>query len=280
MGRDIVIPDVAARILRSPKYRHLCDATVRRMAGWAAARSRSAAEAEKRARRKLHQVYGAYLAQWDASRAAAVLADAPAACEGPALRDTCRRILALHASTRERLALLDGFYERIFAVTGPPARVLDIGCGLHPFALPWMHLPEGCLYRAWEIDRRIVDLANGLFPRTPLPGGKAECRDVLVELPAGPADVCFLLKMLPCLEQQAGCTERLLRRIPARWIVVSFPTASLSGRDVGMARHYADRFEATLRAAGLEAEKIALPSELLYVVDAARLPNTPGEGES
>ena len=52
---------IAEQVLASPKYRHLDEALVRRMAAEAAGRFRDHNEAVKYAKRKLHQAFGAFL---------------------------------------------------------------------------------------------------------------------------------------------------------------------------------------------------------------------------
>ena len=54
----------------------------------------------------------------------------------PELKSACRDILTLHSSTRERLPILDRFYRAVFEITGQPASILDLGCGLNPLACP------------------------------------------------------------------------------------------------------------------------------------------------
>lgn len=262
----------AAQVKGSRKYRHLCDETVQRIVAWAATRSRTQKEMVARARRKLHQVYGAYLSGWDAEHAGQLLDTLAPGCPEERVRAVCRDVMALHASTRERLPLLDALYGQIFAVTGVPRRVLDLGCGLHPFALPWMGLAPDADYTAWEIDETIVALANRFLRATGRTGGagrpgRAVCRDVLASEPAEPADLVFLLKMLPCLEQQEkGSGARLLSGLRAPFVVVSFPNESLGGRAKGMRAHYAAVMEQVASGLGGGLVRIEHEPETFYVL--------------
>ena len=264
------VPQIAETLARAPKYRHLCPETLRRVAAWAAPRSRTAAEAVKRAKRKLHQVYGAYLRPLDAGSVEPLLdkiAQARADGDDDAFRHNCRKVLALHASTRERLPHIEGFYQAVFQATGTPTRLLDIGCGLAPFALPWMHLPPQTHYLAWEIDRRVTAWVSRLFALTGR-GGSAQARDVLVTLPDQPADVTLLLKMLPSLRrQQPDCWDRILRGVPGRFVVASFPAASLAGREKNMPRNYAAAMATLLDETGWHARRLDFQRELVFVID-------------
>jgi 16S rRNA (guanine(1405)-N(7))-methyltransferase len=67
-----------------------------------------------------------------------------------------------HASTRERAPHLDGFYAPIWEVTGTPASVLDLGCGLNPLALPWMGIGDA-MYHAIDVDAGTLDVARGFL---------------------------------------------------------------------------------------------------------------------
>jgi len=253
------------------------------VAAWSAERSRSPKDTLKRARRKLHQVYAAYLEQKDPALAGEMLDELPDRPDELTLRDTCRSILQLHASTRERMGMLEEFYESIFAITGLPGRVLDVGCGLNPFAIPWMGLPPGASYNAWEIDSCVVSLVNRFLPLVNL-APLADCRDILTDPPSDSAervDVAMLLKMLPCLEQQAaGCSLSVLRAMPARFVVVSFPTHSLGARSgrkprsqgnlratKNMSAHYAAGMENIISQTKWHARRIFFEEELVFVLE-------------
>ncbi|HUT60815.1 MAG TPA: 16S rRNA methyltransferase [Phycisphaerae bacterium] len=258
---------IVDRVSRSRKYRFLCRDTIERIARWAAERSRSQDDALKRTRRKLHQVYGAYVADWDADKADAALDALGPAPDERALKGACRKILGMHASTRERMAMLETFYAEVLAITGPPGRVLDLGCGLHPFALPWMGLPPAAAYTAWDVDGRAVALANRLLAMLARPGA-ACCKDVLVDPPEEQVDVVFLLKMIPCLEQQQpGCSAELIRRLKADFVVASFPVRSIGGRWKNMAAHYRGVMDRMLAELPCDASLLECAQELVYVMD-------------
>ncbi len=254
-------------VTHARKYRFLCEAAVRRVAAWACERGGSQKDIVKRTKRKLHQVYAAYLEGWAPEAAARVLDGLGPDPSQDALRAACRQVLALHASTRERMPLLDTTYQELFAVTGVPARLLDLGCGLHPFAIPWMGLPRGARYDACEIDSRMADLGNRVLRLTGVEGAVA-CRDVLTDVPGERADVALLLKMVPCLEQQEkGCAGRIISAIAAPFVVVSFPTRTLGGRGMGVASGHAALMEQILRGRAWRVTEIRHPQEAFFVLD-------------
>ncbi len=252
----------------SRKYRHLCRDMVTRVVDWAVARSHSEADAVKRAKRKLHQVHGAYMQGWDAGASHELLGSLPPHPDIAALRTVCRRIMEQHASTRERLPVLDGLYAAIFEVTGVPRRLLDLGCGLHPFALPWMNLPPESEYSAWEVDGQMVALVNRfltLAGRRPL----ARWRDGLARFPREEADVILLTKMLPSLEQQRrGCSAELLQALNAPFVVVSFPVRARGGREKGMRAHYTRAMDGLLAQCPWPAVgRVEWGHEVFFVLD-------------
>ena len=257
---------VLAELRRSRRYRDVCEAVARRAAEDALARSGGEVRAAaKRAKRALHQIYGAFvpaplraehwLAELEASLAA-----------GADVRDVLREILAAHASTRERLPVLGRFYAEIFAATGRPRRVLDLGCGLAPLAAPWMGLEPGARYVGVELEHGLVRFVAAALE---LLGVDAEIRaqDLLAPAPLPESDVAFALKLWPTLEQQGpGRAAELLGRVHAAHIVASFPRRSLGGRG-GKALERAPA-EAFLTWAGRErgaVKTLEFPDELVYV---------------
>jgi 16S rRNA (guanine(1405)-N(7))-methyltransferase len=258
---------VSQALEHAPKYRGICKDTLGRIVSWAIMRSKSPKEAVKRAKRKLHQVYGAYVEEWDTRRLEELL-NVLAGVQGAEERKKiCREILFQHASTRERLQTLDSFYSGLFALTGRPKRLLDIGCGLHPFAIPWMGIPRDCEYLALDIDTRIVS-AIGRFFTIVGQAGQARCQDTIVTMPDDPVDVAFLFKLLPCLEQQeSGHAVRLLQALRADWLVVTFPVLSISGKNKGMRAFYAQLMDQLQVACPWPTKTLELQQELVFIME-------------
>jgi 16S rRNA (guanine(1405)-N(7))-methyltransferase len=258
--------EVAARAGRLRACRLLCPETIRRVAKAAAEGATSTRQAVRQARRQLRDVYVPYLRQWDPRQIELGFREISGPAAGEHARSVYRWILERHSSTRDRVAFVGQFYTRIFELTGQPESVTDIGCGLAPFALPWMNLPAEAAYRAWDIDARLIELLRSFFSVCGV-GGRAECRDVLCGLPEEPADVVFLLKMLPYLEQQdRGCSSRLLRELRGGFVVTSFGTGPHGGRG-RPASDYARQMEGLLAQEHLTASKLEFPAELVYVID-------------
>ncbi|GAP15529.1 ribosomal RNA methyltransferase [Longilinea arvoryzae] len=231
MPSDVSIQALVDELLNSRKYRdlNLPVETVRDLLEQELPRHRNPKDALKAVRHKLHTIVAPYLGDPDYTRVAADLQAASAA--GPAvLREACTRVLEAHASTRERLTVLEDFYPRLFAVTGVPATLLDLACGLNPFAWPWMGLPATTRYHAYDIHAPRVAAINAFFQTQGL-APLAEVRDVLVRPPEIEADVAFLFKEAHRMEERSrGCSRPFWRALKVGWLLVSLPAESLSGK--------------------------------------------------
>lgn len=251
---------IVEQLKKSAKYRNLCDETLSRMATWALARYPSPKGATKAAKRKLHQVYGAYVGQVDV-RAIHTLMD-ELNRDDP--KPVCEAVLKSHVSTAERFGDVADVFEAIWNVTGRPERVMDLACGLNPFALPWMGDLKG--YLACDIDVCLADCISKFFENIGF-DGESVCHDLLVTVPQWQADVVFLLKVLPCLEQQEkGASQAILKQIRAQHIVVSFPAQSMGGQEKGMVAHYGGFITQLADELGLDVQDLPFDSETYYVL--------------
>lgn len=171
-----------------------------------------------------------------------------------------KRILELHISSRERLPFYKQVYENIFRVTGRPDSILDLGCGLNPFSIPFMGFKTG--YYAGELVRADVDFLQEYFTKFGIDGKafQVDLTKIGDDLPH--ADVCFMFKILDTLETLSwDITASLLEKVKARYIVASFSTKSLGGRKVIKERGWFERL--------LERyvyEKFEIPNEVFYVI--------------
>ena len=265
-----------ASILAARKYRAVHPGLVRDIAAAELAKGRSIKEAVKAAKNQLHQSAAAYirrnldyddaLRQLQTTVTAAKRRPGSDPSSDPAVRTLLRRLMTVHASTHERLPILDTLYPQLFQRLPPVRSVLDIACGLHPLARPWMPLPTDVPYFAYDIFSDQIDFLNHFFDAMGYTGA-AQQRNVLDGMSTPPADVAFLLKTLPCLEQiQSGASERLLHQIDAPILIVSFPNQTLGGRKQGMAQHYTANFLSQIKRAGWQADSLFYPSELIYIV--------------
>lgn len=241
------ILELVTAVTKSPKYRAIAPDLIRRMGAAELAKRRSFKEAVKGTKNKLHQVGGAY---WDTAvdypKALARLQNAE---DEETRRQICRDLMRLHASTRERLPILDEFYATTLAGLPPIRSVVDVACGLNPLAIPWMPLAADVVYHAYDIYGDMLVFLQGYFGLVGVNGetgavsGRTHHQDILSQPPAEPADLALILKALPCLEQaESGAAARLLGSIQARHLLISYPAQSLGGRGKGMVENYEAQF--------------------------------------
>ena len=238
--------------------------------------NRGRRDALKAAKRALHELAGAFLDAGSSRRAERLVRSMPDA-DTAARRRLCRAVLGLHASSAERLPVMKELYERIWQAAADargvgcsaPVHVLDVACGLSPFALPWMGLAPGSRYRGVDADGRVVELARQALPYLEASSLReppvVEVEDAL-EPPgaaSGRFDVALMLKTLPTLERLApGAGVDLVRRTAAPVVVISTATGSLGGR-----RHlrHDELIERTLADSGRQATRFEVAGEAVVV---------------
>lgn len=170
---------------------------------------------------------------------------------------TAQKILSLHLSTKERLLFYENLYEKLHQKI-PFKTVLDLGCGLNIFSLPWM---GDVAYYGIDVNKDDVDFCNAYLQKFGLTGG-VRWGDILSIESFVHTDVCFMFKMLEALESlERGSTEKLLQKITSPYIVASFATRSLSGGKSISARRL-KWFEALVP----DAETFTLGNEVYYVI--------------
>ncbi|MFH0701439.1 MAG: hypothetical protein V2A62_03305 [Candidatus Woesearchaeota archaeon] len=178
-----------------------------------------------------------------------------------------KSILESHSSTRERLPFYSELYCKIFKITGFPQTILDLGCGINPFSYSFMHL-KGVEYYAYDINEKEVELINRFFTEKKI-SGKAQVLDVfkanLVQKMSA-ADVAFMFKITDILDQGKGHkkTEEIMLAVPARYVVVSFPTLTMSGKPMNAPRR--KWMEWLCQRLGLEYKILEFENEIFYVV--------------
>ncbi|MGA7732125.1 MAG: 16S rRNA methyltransferase [Chloroflexia bacterium] len=273
MGVDErVLDQVVQAVMGSAKYRHVSPALVREIGRAELGKGRGSKEAIKAVKNKMHQVAGAYvegrgdLASRPYERWLAEVKEASLSPDREALRGVCRQIMAHHASTRERLPILEEFYSAIFEQLSPVHSVVDVACGLNPLAIPWMPLAPGAEYFAYDIYSDMMAFLGDFMAFVGV-NGHAETREVIAQPPTVEADMALVLKAVPCLEQiDKSAGRRLLDSLNARHMVVSFPVASLGGKRRGMAANYEARFWELAADRNWSVRKLEFKTELVFVV--------------
>lgn len=178
-----------------------------------------------------------------------------------------RALLRLHRSTNERVLFYERLYADLFAVTGKPKKILDLGSGHNVFSYPFL----GCAptYHVHVLSRRDAEFVKRYLRGRGI-AGDVFFGDLTKGVPEVEVDVVFLFKLLDVLEtQKRGCSVVLLEALLSRssWVVVSFSTESLSGK----AQIPLERRRWFLRwLEKKESAQVVIPNEAFYLVKGER----------
>lgn len=264
---ESLFQELLREVRASRKYRalDLPEETLHDLLSRALERQPNPKAALKIVREKLHNIVAPYLGDPDYTRAAGMLQAAFTDGSPEAVRAACLELLQSHASTRERIPLLEEFYPRLWQVSGKPSVLLDLACGLHPFSLPWMGLPAGCEYFAYDIHAPRVALINQFFRLTGQPG-QALVQDVLVHPPSIEADAALFFKEAHRFDQrQRDCNLPFWQALRVRWLFVSLPAASLSGRR-DLVERQRNLIQKTLKGTGWPVTEVRFSNELVFCI--------------
>lgn len=186
--------------------------------------------------------------------------------------DLLREILKTHSSTKERLDFYLKLYQKIFQITGKPESIIDLGSGINPFSLFYMKLKR-LKYLAYDISKEETDVLNKFFDswhqKNNSFSGKAEIFDFLDQrrLQEHPkADLAFLFKVTDILDKGKSHkrTEEVIMAVPARYVIVSFPTMTMSGKKMNFPRR--KWIELMCQRLDFKYEILEFSNEIFYVI--------------
>jgi 16S rRNA (guanine(1405)-N(7))-methyltransferase len=261
------IDNLVETVLASSKYKSIDSDFIKYIGTQELTRRHNLKEAIKSTKNKLHQVGGAY--QDNTPRYALWLDELKQVSRSgnrEHFLDTCKWIMGHHSSTRERLPILEQFYSTILADLPPINSVIDLACGLHPLAIPWMPLGEHAQYYAYDIYQNMIGFLNDYMALMSVQAYAKTC-DVIHYCPAQKVDLAFILKAIPCLEQvDKSAGIRLLESIHADYLVVSFPAHTLGGKNKGMVTNYETRFYELIANKPWSICRFEFPGELVFLV--------------
>jgi 16S rRNA (guanine(1405)-N(7))-methyltransferase len=258
---------LAQQVMSNPKYKPLFKDLVIRLSNEAISKGLTGKAAVKHVRNKLHQVGSAYFKhKIDYPTEQAQLAQLPPNLHSDQVAAYCQKIMHSHASTAERLPILDEFFQTCLAPIAPITNILDLACGLNPLAIPWMPLVDSAQYFACDIYLDMLGLIESFFVHFNLDGRTSAC-DLVNAIPVQKAQVAFLLKSIPCLEQmEKNIGICLLEGIQTEHILVSFPVHSLGGRKKGMQNFYGEHFTDMIKDKPWNVREFHFKTELAFLV--------------
>ncbi len=261
------LQEIVNAVVSQEKYRSIFPPLVEKIANHELSKGRNFKETVKATRSRLHQVGASYQEKGiDYKFWVQKLHNLPEKPGNAELKGFCHSMMEKHASTRERLPILNSFYSTVLEQIRPITSVLDVACGLNPLAIPWMPMAPRCTYHASDIYGDLIDFLSTFFPFTGVQG-KAELYDLTSSIPTVEVQLALLLKTLPCLEQlDKSIGVRLLQGIRAEHILVSFPVRSLSGRNKRMRENYSTHFQEIISGWKGHVKEFHFTNELVYLL--------------
>ena len=237
---DKLIQSLKDSVINTKKYRHvgLNPATIEDLIRQEAPLHPSHKAILKAVKRKLHNIVAPYLGEPDyAALTEELMQIKTGGPDAQPLKAFCLKALSQHASTAERIPFMADFYRQFFQAAGKPQVILDLACGLHPLAFPWMDLSTSVRYHAFDIIQPRVDFINTFFNKIGL-APLAENRDILVDPPDYPADLGIFFKEAHRFEKRLpGCNRAFWKALNVEKLAVSLPSTDLSGTHSLLERH-------------------------------------------
>ena len=262
------LEELISLVTASGKYASISPDLIREIGAKEFAKRRSLKEAVKETRNKLHQVGSAFqekpipYAAWLDE-----LSALPKNLQEETVTAALKRQMSMHASTAERLSLLPRFFNEALSSIAPVHSILDLACGLNPLCLPWMPAAADVEYTACDIYADMTGYLNAWFEHFKV-HGKASVTDLTQTVPTAPAQVAFLLKTIPCLDQvDKNAAKRLLCELNAQYILVSFPAHSLGGKSKGMLQNYETRFNQLTEGESWKITRLEFTGELAFLIE-------------
>ena len=260
--------ELIAEINKSKKYSSVYLPFLERICKEESVKYKKDKEIIKAVKNRLHTVYGAFLNDNSVKLAEAFIEE-----NNTDILSLSEKLLNLNTSSRERFEFIKDLYKFIFETVKSEniSSILDIGCGFNPFSLPFMLKSIGGLnikeYHAIDIDVCFAEIINKYFALLKLPQ-YAGCVDIISEIPTQSADIAFLFKVIPTVE---NCKKNrgfeIINNLNTKYIVVSFPTKTLCGKNIGMSKNYADMFEKNINFDIFSIiGKATFPNELVYIL--------------
>jgi 16S rRNA (guanine(1405)-N(7))-methyltransferase len=246
---DEQLEKLVQQVQSSAKYSSIYPDLVSHIAEIELKKGRSWKVTVKAIRNKLHQVGAAYQEQEiNYDRLASEMRSYPHDLQLPEVKRYLIQTMSLHASTKERLHLLDSFFMETLSSLQPVTSVLDVACGLNPLAYGWMPLSADAQITVCDIYLDQIEFLNVFFDHFGI-NGKAFCCDLTRSVPQEKAQVGLVLKTIPCLEQiDKNIGIKVLQGLQCDNLLVSYPAQSLGGKKKGMRNFYSAQFEQILKA--------------------------------
>ena len=149
-----------------------------------------------------------------------------------------------------------------------PRTAVDLACGTG--SVTKILSRRGYDVTGVDIQNPAIELVNRMGAENGMPV-RGKCADLLIpgSIPQEHFSLAIAFKLLPLLEtQRTGAAAETLLAIDADYTAVSFPTRTLTGRNVGMEANYTRWMEAHLPAEREVVARFVETNELVYILKA------------
>lgn len=262
------LEDLVQQVQQGAKYRNIHTSVIANIAERELKKGRTWKDTVKAVRNKLHQVGAAYQPQGiDYDQLHSEMRSLSSDLHSPEAKRFFIQAMSLHASTRERLPILNQFYLETLQAFQRIDSLMDLACGLNPLALAWMPVTNETRISVCDIYTDQIDFLNAFFEHFNI-NGNAYCCDLTHQIPPEEFQVGFILKTIPCLEQvDKNIGKRIIYELNCDHLMVSFPAQSLSGRNKGMREFYSIHFENLLQDTDWKSTTFTFPNEQVFLLN-------------
>ena len=231
------IENIVQTVMTSKKYSNIIPETINRICNEESIKYKKDKDILRSSKKRLHIISESFFSISNANKITSIKK-----CidnDGHISTEMIEQLLLLHISTKERSSFYKEFYNDIFRVVGNVNSILDIACGLNPVAYVLSdNFDSRVRYEATDINLDNIELVNKILSLYDLQA-KIYGSDILCDIPNGEWDVVFLFKIVPLLEQQKkGYFRSIIEQINSKFFIITFPTKSISGKNVGMKDYY------------------------------------------
>lgn len=168
-------------------------------------------------------------------------------------------LLKTHSSTAERI----DFYPKLkeFIASLNVNSILDIGCGINPIALA----SKGTCYYACDINEEELALIGEFFKSRGINGKIFVCDVEKTQISSLPkAELAIIFKVLDIIPNKIKVTESLLSNLGSKYLLFSFSTKTLSGKQMKFPRRF--WLERIIKKRNLNYKLFSSPNEIFYFI--------------
>lgn len=215
----------------------------------------------KAVRKELREKYGLFITK-EAKKSGKIMEKLR---KGENLQEACVEMLKTHRSSKERLEFYSEIYNKIFSKIKGIHSVLDLACGMNPFSYIFIPKYKDKEYTCVELNESDCKTINEFFKVAKLKG-KAVSMDLsktenINKLPN--SDVCFLFKMITTIEEKEWILEELIKSLKSKYIIVSLPTKTISGKKMKTTGMWINEMVEKL---GYKCEGFDVENEAFYII--------------